>query len=118
MDNLIFSREHKSWEDWAVFALGVALLFSPMLDSGALSPLAVTNIVIVGFAVMAVAISELMLAERWDARTSLALGVWTIVAPFMLGYGGKLAFWHGVIGASITVLSAFELWQDAGRKDV
>lgn len=118
MDNLIFSREHKSWEDWAVFALGGALLFSPILDSSALSPLVVTHIVIVGFAVMAVAISELMLPERWDARMSLALGVWTMVAPYILGYGGKIAFWHGVIGAMITVLSAFELWQDAGRKEV
>lgn len=118
MANLIFSRVHKSWEDWAVFALGGALLFSPMLDSSALSPLVVSNIVIVGFAVMAVAISEMMLAERWDARMSLGLGVWTIVAPYLLGYGGKLAFWHVVIGALIAVLSMFELWQDAARKDV
>jgi hypothetical protein len=93
------------------------LLLSPLLDSSALSPLVVSNLVVVGFAVMAVAISELMLAERWDARVTLALGVWTMIAPYLVGYGGKLAFWHQVIGALIAVLSAFELWQDFGRKD-
>jgi hypothetical protein len=116
MDNLIFSRDHKSWEDWAVFALGAALLLSPVMDNSALTPLVVSNLVVVGFAVMAVAISELMLAERWDARVTLALGVWTIIAPYLVGYGGKLAFWHQVIGALIAALSALELWQDFGRK--
>ena len=117
MDNLLFSRDHKSWEDWAVFALGAALLLSPVLDNSSLSPLVVSNLVVVGFAVMAVAISELMLAERWDARMSLVLGVWTIVAPYVIGYTGKLAFWHQIIGVLIAVLSAYQLWQDFGRKD-
>jgi hypothetical protein len=115
MDHSFFSREHKSWEDWAVFGLGAALLLTPIADSAALTPLVVSNVVIVGFAVMAVAISELMLAEHWDARVSLALGVWMIFAPYTLGYGGKLAFWHGIIGGLILAMSMFELWQDFGR---
>jgi hypothetical protein len=117
MLHLTLPQEHKSWEDWAVFALGGALLLSPLVDSNGLTPLAISNLIIVGFAVMAVAVSELMLAERWDARATLALGVWMIVAPFVIGYGGQLGFWHGVIGALIAALSAFELWQDFGRTD-
>jgi SPW repeat len=114
---LTLPQEHKSWEDWAVFALGGALLLSPILDSSGLSPLAITNLVIVGFAIMAVAVSELILPERWDARTTLILGVWMIIAPYVIGYVGRLGFWHGVIGALIAVLSAFELWQDLGHND-
>jgi SPW repeat len=118
MSRLTVLHEHKSWEDWAVFALGGALLLSPVFDGIALSPLAIANVVVVGFAVMAVAVSELMLAERWDARVTLALGVWMILAPYLLGYAGKLGIWHGVIGALIALLAAYELWQDFGQKDV
>jgi hypothetical protein len=110
--------EHKSWEDWAVFALGGALLLTPIVDSSGLTALGITNLVIVGFAVMAVAVSELILPERWDARATLVLGVWTIFAPFVFGYVGQLGFWHGVIGSLIAVLSAFELWQEIGRNDM
>jgi SPW repeat len=117
MGHSIFSREHKSWEDWAVLALGAALLLSPTTDNAALTPLIVANVVIVGFVVMAVAVSELMLAEHWDARVSFALGVWMIFAPYVIGYSGKMAFWHGVIGGMIAAISAFELWQDFGRTE-
>jgi hypothetical protein len=116
MNTSIFSREHKSWEDWAVLALGAVLLLSPIADSSTLTPLIVSNVVIVGFAVMAVAISELMLAERWDARVTFALGVWMIFAPYVIGYGGKLGLWHSIVGGLTAMLSAFELWQDFGRK--
>ena len=37
--------------------------------------------------------------------------------PYVIGYAGKLAFWHQIIGVLIAVLSAYELWQDVGRKD-
>jgi hypothetical protein len=117
MPRLTLPHEHKSWEDWAVFALGGALLVSPVMDSIALTPLVITNIVVVGFAVMAVAVSELMLAERWDARMTLALGVWMMLAPYIIGYAGKLGFWHGIIGALIAALAVFELWQDIGQKN-
>jgi hypothetical protein len=117
MDHSIFSRDHKSWEDWAVFALGGAILLSPLIDSSGLTPLVLANLVIVGFVVMAVAVSELMLAERWDARITGVLGVWMMIAPYVIGYAGKLGFWHGVIGCSIAVLSAYELWQDFDRKE-
>ena len=117
MLRLTLPHEHKAWEDWAVFALGGAVLLSPIMDNTALTPLVVANLVVVGFLIMAVAISELMLAERWDARMTLALGVWLVLAPYVIGYAGKLGFWHAVIGALIAVLSAFELWQDLGRKE-
>jgi hypothetical protein len=118
MSRITLPQEHKSWEDWAVFALGGVLLLSPIIDGTALSPLVISNVVVAGFAVMAVAISELMLAERWDARLTFGLGIWMMLAPYIIGYAGKLGFWHGVIGGLIAVLAAFEMWQDFGRKDI
>ncbi len=118
MSRITLPREHKSWEDWAIFALGGSLLLSPLIDSASLSPLVISNLVIVGFAVMAVAVSELMLRETWDTRLIFALGVWMMLAPLVIGYAGKLGLWHGVIGALIAVLAAFEMWQDFGRKEI
>jgi hypothetical protein len=117
MDYTLVPREHKSWEDWLVLALGGALLLSPVMDDASLPPLVIANVVVVGFAVMVAAVSELMLAQRWDARLTLVLGVWMMAAPYVIGYGGNLGVTHGVIGALIAVLAAVELWQDFSHTD-
>jgi SPW repeat len=110
--------EHKAWEDWAVFGLGTAWLLSPAIDESALSPLVIANVVVVGVLVLALAVSELMLVERWDSRATLVLGIWMMLAPSAIGYpgSGKLAFWHVLIGALVALIAALELWQDWHRK--
>jgi xanthine/uracil permease len=110
--------EHKSWEDWTVFGLGTAWLLSPIIDETAISPIVVANVVLVGIVLLALAVSELMLPERWDARATIGLGVWMMLAPSIIGYpgNGKLAFWHVLIGALVAMIAALELWQDSHRE--
>lgn len=105
---------HKSWEDWAVFAFGATLIMSPAFDPASLTPLVLLNSIVVGFLILCLAISELSLVERWDEQANLALGVWMIVAPLVLGYSevGTLWFWHMVIGAAVALIALLELWQD------
>jgi SPW repeat len=111
---------HKSWEDWTILVLGAALVVSPAFDPGSISPLVLMNAIVVGFLILCLALSELVLIERWDERANCALGVWMIVAPAALGYfaSGTLWFWHMAIGAAVTLLALLELWQDWGLSDV
>jgi SPW repeat len=105
---------HRSWEDWIIFGLGMALIVSPALDPAHAAPLVLLNTIVVGFLVMCLAMSELALVERWDEWANLVFGVWTMIAPVVLGYAGAgtLWLWQIVIGAAIVAVSALELWQD------
>ena len=108
---------HKSWEDWAILGLGAALIVSPALDPAVPTPLVVLNVIVVGFLILCLAISELSLIERWDEWGNLLLGAWMIVAPSALGYlgGSTLGVWHMAIGAAVALLALLEIWQDRRR---
>lgn len=108
-------KAHRSWEDWTIFGIGTALIFSPALDP-AYTSLALLNAIVVGFLVICLAMSELSLVERWDERAALFFGVWMIVSPFVLGYfeSGSLWFWHIALGAALSAMATLELWQDFG----
>lgn len=111
---------HKYWEDWTILILGSALVVSPAFDPGSISPLVIMNAIVVGFLIVCLALSELLLIERWDERANFALGVWTIVAPAALGYfgSGTLWVWHMAIGGAVALLALLELWQDRGLSSV
>jgi hypothetical protein len=63
---------------------------------------------------------ELVRLRRWEEIAQLACGLWLSASPFILHYAHQdhLRFWHWALGAIVSVLALFELWQDWNRPDI
>ena len=107
---------HRSWEDWASLILGVLIGLSPGFDQGTAGsyPYVMLNAIVIGFIVVAMAIFELAIVERWDEEVNLVCGLWLAVSPIIFGYSGtgQLRIWHFVLGGLVAAIAALELWQD------
>jgi SPW repeat len=57
-------------------------------------------------------VADLTAEADWEASTSLWLGVWLAVAPWLLGFADdrSATFMHFSAGAIVSLLSAAELW--------
>lgn len=106
----------KHWQDPINALLGAWLLLSPWaLDySGATA--AMLNAVIVGVALVAVAVGAMLVPRAWEEWTEAALGFWLMAAPWVLGFGSVLNATSVALltGAPILVLA---LWTLATDKD-
>lgn len=108
---------HRPWEDGATFILGVFVAASPwVLDPGEGIHVAL-NAVIIGLLICAVSALEIGALQKWEDWLNLALGVWLVVSPPVLGYSHatSLATTHYVLGVLIAALAALEYWQDSHR---
>ncbi|EPC03123.1 hypothetical protein L861_22700 [Litchfieldella anticariensis FP35 = DSM 16096] len=111
------------WRDWLMLLFGVWLVISPFVfghaEAGAGA--VVWNPVLVGVAVVVFAIAVLRKTQEWEEWILLALGVWMILAPFLLGYAGIVeAMWNSVIigllvGAD-AIWSLIEMHRHGGKK--
>lgn len=106
---------HRRWEDILSMILGAAILISPMFITPAASPLVMTVTALAGAAIIVLAGLEQLSLRRWEEILELALGVWVMIAPVALNYGGTLRTWHFVLGACVAALAILELWQDRDR---
>lgn len=106
---------HRRWEDILSMILGAAILISPMFMEPAASPTVMTVTALAGAAIVVLAGVEQLALRRWEEIMELALGVWVMVAPVALNYGGMLRTWHFVLGACVAALALLELWQDRNR---
>ena len=111
-----FLKPHRSWEDGLGLLLGVTIGLTPWLYDEASVPAVVLNSAVVGLAVLALAQLEIVRLRRWHEFAQLACGVWLIVSPFVFDYAHQehLRIWHWALGGIVSVLAAFELWQDRG----
>jgi hypothetical protein len=107
---------HRRWEDIVSMILGAAILISPMLFANTATPTIVAVTAIAGAAIVVLAALEQLSLHRWEEILELACGVWVMVAPFVLNYGGMLRNWHIVLGACVAALAILELWQDRDRQ--
>ena len=89
------------WQDWAILILGAWLFVSPFILGYAPLAAAAWNAYVVGAAVAILAASALWvpsfgLDEEWG---NLALGLWLVAAPFVLGFFGSepLAAWNQIV---------------------
>jgi peptidoglycan/LPS O-acetylase OafA/YrhL len=74
----------------------------------------ILNTFVVGMLVFGLAQLEYVALQRWEEVGEIALGLWLIASPMILGYSGDEALqaWHVVLGAIIALLGALQLWQD------
>jgi hypothetical protein len=74
----------------------------------------ILNTFVVGMLVFGLAQLEYVALQRWEEVGEIALGLWLIASPLMLGYSGDemLRIWHATLGGIVVLLGALQLWQD------
>ncbi|AZO81566.1 MULTISPECIES: SPW repeat protein [unclassified Bosea (in: a-proteobacteria)] len=99
-------------QDWLNLILGALLFISPWM-MGFLADTAPTrNAWLVGAVLAVIAIAALAAFAEWEEWVNLALGLWLIAAPWMLGFTGNFAaFWtHLTLGLLTAAVSAWAVW--------
>lgn len=78
--------ERQRWQDWVQLILGIWLFFSPWILGFAGSGGAAWNSYIIGVGVVVFAIIALYLPRLWEEWINLVLGVWLVIAPWVVGF--------------------------------
>lgn len=127
----------QSWQDLVNVGLGLwifvsaAFLRHAMTDAtwwhsmvGASPPEGVSgaamwNLTIVGIAVVAFALFAALAFNAWQEWVNMALGIWLLVSPWVLGFHASEALrWNSVIaGVLIPALAACVLVQERAKAD-
>ena len=99
-------------QDWANRVLAVCLLLSPWVVGFAAETVPAWNAWIVGILLGALALAALSVFAEWEEWVNLALGIWLIVSPWVLGFDANVnALWtHIVIGVLAAAVSAWAVW--------
>jgi hypothetical protein len=110
-------KSNQRWQDWVILALGVWLFFAPFFMSyGSTTGAAAWSSYVVGAAVAVFATSALWTpASQSEAWVNLVLGLWLVIAPFVLGFyaGEAVAAWnHIVVGI---LIAGDAIWAMAAR---
>ena len=114
MSRMRIFKIHRSWEDWVGMLLGVLIGLLPWLAGQRDDPVVLSNAIMLGMLVFALAELEYLSLQRWEETGELALGLGVIASPFVFGYAnaGRLSNWHFILGAIVVALALLELWQD------
>ena len=108
-------NQHRRWEDVVLMILGAAILVSPMFGDNTGNTTMVVTTAIAGAGIAILAGLEQLFPRRWEEFLALLCGVWVMISPFVLEYGGALRAWHIGLGAAVAALAILELWQDRNR---
>jgi hypothetical protein len=97
--------------DVANLILGAFLFFSPWIfgfDAGPASQ----NAYVAGIVIAVLAIAALAAFAVWEEWLNLIVGLWTLIAPWVLGFQAntKAMTVHVIVGIAVAVLAAVELW--------
>ena len=119
MSDFRFFRTHRKWEDWCGMLIGgliVASPWFPVQDSheAASAGRVALNTIAIGLLVFGLAQLEYVALQRWEEVTTILVGLWLILSPYVMGYSGEgfLRFYHPSLGALVVLLGALQLWQD------
>ena len=96
--------------DTASGIAGLALVLSPWLF--AFTGIAAWNAWIVGAAIALIAIGASVAFANWEEWTNLGLGLWAVVAPWILGFSdiAAAAYAHVLVGLLVAASAGVELW--------
>lgn len=114
----IGTREAKETAiDLVNVVLGLCLVFGPWALGFTSEMAATRNAWIVGAAIALIALGALFAFREWEEWVNLALGVWAILAPWLLGFATVAAalYAHVIIGLIVGVLAALDLWMIRNR---
>lgn len=74
----------KHWQDAVSALLGVWLISSPWVLGFQAESVAMSNAVVAGIALLAVALGAIFIPAAWEEWTESALGLWLIISPWVL----------------------------------
>jgi hypothetical protein len=106
--------KQQRWQDWVMLALGAWVFFSPFWMAGyaSMGDAAAWNSYILGALAAMFACAALATGKIWEERLNAALGIWLLIAPFVLGFHAAEpgASWnHFVLGALMVIDAAWAL---------
>jgi hypothetical protein len=92
--------------------LALFLFVSPWLIGFTEVQAASWNAWICGLLIGGLALAALGRLQEWEEWTNVALGIWTAVSPWLLGFSGvAAALWtHVGVGLAVAILAGIELW--------
>ena len=124
MSDFGFFRTHRTWEDWCGMLLGALIVVSPwfpILEDVPVAgqPIIILNTVAIGLVVFSLAQLEYVALQRWEEVTTIVVGLWLIVSPYVLGYSGEgfMRLYHSSLGVVVVLLGVLQLWQDWEQSD-
>lgn len=104
-------RTFTSWQDAVNFLLGVALFISPFTLGFGAEQAPTANALIVGAIIAILALATILAFQEWEEWVNAALGLWLILAPWVLGFSGHATakLTHVLIGVAALVLAVWAL---------
>ncbi len=118
---------HPAWEDGLGFALGIAIVLTPVLTADPVDYALQIATTFIGLIILVAALEERLQvlvkeeepSREWEEGLQALAGAMLIALPFVFGYAasGTLRFWHFALGAIVIVLAIHELWNDWGAHE-
>jgi hypothetical protein len=104
----------KHWQDPLNLILGLWLIASPWVLGHEAEMTPTYNAVAVGILVAALAVLEFFKVKAWEEWTSVALGVWLAISPWLLGFSITVAATTNalIIGIAVAALALWALGTD------
>jgi hypothetical protein len=104
--------EGRTTQDWINLVLAVCLFISPWVVGFVADVTPAWNAWIVGVLLGALTIAALSVFAEWEEWVNLALGLWLVVSPWLLGFAADMnAMWtHVIMGVLIAAVSAWAVW--------
>jgi hypothetical protein len=96
----------RRWQDVAMMILGFWLVLSPVvLQYADLTGIASFNSYVFGLAVVLFAAIALYRPQMWEEWVNLALGIWLILSPLLLGFRDETVATanHFIVGLLIVI---------------
>jgi SPW repeat len=103
-------RRRETILDVYILAIGLVLALSPLLVAY-VHRVASEDIWVTGVVIVMTSTAAMIAFYEWEGWLNLALGIWLIVSPWILGFAHTKGM-HISIGGGIliTYLAALELW--------
>ncbi len=105
--------EKQHWQDWLMVVVGAWLVASPLLlpyfvpGTSFTGGYVAMNFYITGLIILALGIAEIMSYRLWEEVADIAVGLWLLASPWILGFDmNSPAKWNAIIVALVVIGSA------------
>lgn len=100
----IWKKATDDWQDLLSLGLGVWLLLSPWTLGFAGVDAALWNAILFGVLIAVMAIMALIDFHEWEEWADMAIGLWLIVSPWVLGFAMMTGAGSGAYAATVNVV--------------
>ncbi|NIR32913.1 MAG: SPW repeat protein [Gammaproteobacteria bacterium] len=106
------------WQDWVSLVFAIWLFLSPFIfeyrDVGA----AAWNAYVFGVVIAIMSIVALVERRIWEEWIDLIVGIWLVIAPFVLGFTTEpAAMWnHVILGVLLVIDTIWAMGQTGARR--